>query len=457
MRKIKIKLLAIAVLASLVLPRFGLAAIFDNGYILSDANEANSGAMTLSEIQAFLDTKAGTLKNYVTLDKNGKMSSAAQIIWQAAQEYKINPQFLLILMQREQSLVEASNPTQKQYDWAMGYGICDSCDPDDSELLLFKGFGTQVDKAAWRFRWYYDNADNGWLKKAGSTYLIDGHNIYMANQATANLYSYTPHIKGNYNFWKIWNSWFVQKYPDGSLLQQENEPGVWLIENGMRRPFLSKSALLSRYNTGQIIIVSKNELNKYEVGQSIKFPNYSLLKTPMGNVYLLVNDTLRKFESKEVIRTLGFNPEEFKDMSMDDFAMYQIGEPITLTSSYPAGALLQDMKTGGVYFVQDGKKYPLIAKDIMKINFPRYKIIRISPEELEKYPRQDSIKIKDGELVVTTDSSSVFVISNGTKRPISSGDVFEKLGYKWENIRTVDPKALSNMPMGSYLDLEFKK
>lgn len=441
----------------LFVPFFSVnAATFDNGNIITDFDMQNNKAMNVLQIKAFLDRKSGTLHNYSALDVNGVMRTASEIIYNAAQEHKISPLYLLVMLQKEMSLVEDSTPKQSQYDWAMGYGICDICSPTDPKVLLLKGFGTQVDRAAGSMRWYFDNASNGWLKRAGKSYVVDGHNVFMQNQATANLYNYTPHIHGNYLFWKIWNQWFSQKYPDGTLLQAENEPGVWLLQNGLRRPFHSKVALMSRFNLDQIIIITSSELEKYEIGLPIKFPNYSILDSG-SDVYLLVDDALRRFESAEVLRTIGYNPEEFEPITAAEVAAYPQGTPITIESAYPAGALLQDNSTGGVYFVQDGKKYPIVHKDIMMINYPDYTLSAVTPEELAKYERLESVKIKDGTIIKATNSASVFFVSNGKKRPISSGEVYESLKYKWDNVYEVDKRAIGNLPLGSYIDLDYKQ
>lgn len=433
------------------------AVEFDGGYVISDSDMFDYQSMSLSDIQDFLKKKNGTLDDYIAPDKNNAMKSAAEIVWNASQEYKINPKFILVMIQKEQSVVEDDLPKATQYDWAAGYGVCDSCDLNDPALLVYKGFGTQIDRLAGSQRWYVEHKNDAWLKQAGKSYVIDGQNVLISNQATANLYNYTPHIKGNYLYWQIWNRWFTQTYPDSSLLQAQGEPGIWLIQNGQRRPFFSKGAFLSRYDFASVVVVSKNELNKYEIGAPIKFPNYSLLQSPLDEVFLLDNDKLRPFESKEVWKTLGFNPEEFEDISFDEFSKYELGEAITLSSAYPTGALLQDRKTGGVFFVQNGNKYPLITKDILKINYPKYKIIPVTFSELEKYPRIDSVKLKDGVLARTPESPAVYAISNGQKRPILSGEVFDKLGYKWENVKVVEEKSLSNLALGEFVELDFKK
>jgi hypothetical protein len=434
------------------------AAEFDPSYIISDSDLNDYLSMTTTDIQKFLEKKAGTLAKYMAADNSGITRTAAEIIYNAAQEHKINPKFLLVMLQKEQSLVEDYDPRQYQFDWAMGYGVCDNCDPDDPALSKFKGFATQVDNAAGIQRWYIDNSSNGWLKAKGQVVTIDGKSVSIINQATANLYNYTPHIAGNLNFWKIWNSWFKQSYPDGTLLQVEGDKNVWLLQYGFRRLIKSKSVLMSRYDSKTIITVNKTELEKYPEGRPIKYSNYTLFQEKKtGNVFLLVDDKLRQFETKEVWKTLGFNPEEFEQVDATVLSEFDLGDKITLVNAFPSGALLQDKKTGGVFFVQDGYKYPLISKDILKINFPKVKITRVSTEELDKYPRMGAVKIKDGELVKTPDSPSVYFISNGTKRPFASGEVFEKLGFKWANVRKVETVSLSNMPTGNHIYLDYNK
>ncbi len=437
-----------------LLPLNCSAASFNPNYILSNQELTDYQSMSLGAIQRFLNSKSGILKNYQTKDIDGKKKTAAEIIFQASQRYKINPQVILTLLQKEQSLIDNPRPTSYNLDWACGYHRPTGSDPNDPKLQPYKGFAVQVDGAAATFRWYIDHYPTPWLRIAGKTYNFDGHLITPQNMATAALYNYTPHYQGNYQFWKIWQKWFVKIYPDGTLLQAEGEPGIWLIQHQKRRPFLSRAAFLSRYNPQKVILVSKEDLEKYEIGQPIKFPQYSLLRSPGGTVYLLVDDERRGFRSKEAFMMMGFNPEEIIDVSWQDLSIYPEGKPITIKSVYPVGALLQDRKTGAVFYVKDGIKRGIIDKSILEINFPHYHLIPAAEGELEKYLKGKPLGIKDGELVKASSESSVYVIANGLKRPIISAEVFEKLGYKWENIKEVPKKVLDLLhPTGPIIDI----
>ena len=91
----------------------------------------------------------------------------------------------------------------------------------------------------------------------------------------------------------------------------------------------------------------------------------------------------------------------------------------------------------------------------MDVNFPEMKPELASPAELEKFGTGEPVKFKDGELVRSFDHPTVYVISNGMKLPIASGEAFEKLGYKWENVIMTSEKALSLHLEGEPLDVKF--
>ncbi|MBD3359890.1 MAG: hypothetical protein GF365_04265 [Candidatus Buchananbacteria bacterium] len=458
MKRIKLVFILIFLIVS-CLPIFNsqkvLALEFYANDIISNSDMQDYESMSLEGIIEFLDSHNGVLKNYRIKDYFGVEKSAAEIIYNAAQAYKINPKWILATLQKEQSLITNPSPSQYNLDWAMGYAVCDSCSVDDPRVQLFKGFGTQVDRATWRIRYYYENPEK-FNFRVGKLSLVDNRDVLPYNQATANLYNYTPHIHGNYNFWLIWNRWFSKIYPDGTLVKKEGDTGVWLIEDGKRRPFWSKAALISRYDESRVIKISRNDLLRYEVGYPIKYPNYSLLSSLDGKIYLTVNNEKKQIESPEVFRMIGFNPEEVIEVTEDELAYYQEGRKITLNSLYPQGALLQDNKSGGVYYVEDGIKYSIWDKEIMQVNYPDYKLTPVSSEELNKYvTAATGVRFKDGSLIKLVDNSKVYVISNGQRRWIANETTFNQLSYKWSDVIVVSEKVASLHPMGQQLDLDF--
>lgn len=413
---------------------------FNPNFIISDYEMRDYKAMSYDEIKNFLESR-GALNRQTLINKNGIVQYAAEIIYRAALDYQINPKVLLVTLQKEQSLVDEDNPTDDRLAWAMGYAVCDDCSKDDPGIQKFKGFGKQVDRAAWRLNYYFDNPDEFYFE-VGQTFNIDGISVTPANQATVNLYNYTPHIHGNENFYKIWNRWFLRTYPDGSLLQAAGSKEIWLIQDGLKRKFVQMSALLSRYDINKVLLVNQTDLDQFEEGKPIKFTNYSLLSSPKGTVYLLVDDILRGFASAKVFKAMGYQWDEVEKVSQEDLADYTEGKPITTTSIYPGGALLQDKTTGGVYYVEEGIKKPIWSPELLKANFSGRKIVRVTPEELAKYPTGEAITFKDGELIKSPSDSAVYVVSHGLKLPILDEATFLGLGYKWTNIIVTSERAV---------------
>lgn len=467
MKKLKLSLFFIALTLSLCFGLSARASGFDPNNIISDLEILDYTSMSLADIQKFLENKGSYLATYSTADAYGVIRKASEIIYNAAannydcdgatlsenpteeeraqkcQKTFISPKFLLVLLQKEQSLIEDRSPSQSDLDWATGYGCPDSGGCNDR----WKGFGKQVNSAALQFRDYMDNP-RYYTYKAGNTYTVKNTNqpdstISPANQATAALYNYTPHVyNGNYNFYKIWQRYFTKVYPDGSLLQAQGEAGVWLLQNGFKRAFTSKSALISRYDINKIITVNKSDLDKYETGTPIKFAQYSLVKSPRGTIFLLVDDKKRGFTTMDAFKKMGYNPSEVVKAEWEDINTYADGAPITATSTYPTGALLQDKKTGGIYYVIDGTKAPLTDKIFLTTKFKNKKIIKTTSAELDQYQTLPPYLFPDGELLKTEEAPYIYVISGGKKLLIASEEVFNSLGYKMKNVVTVPSKVL---------------
>lgn len=153
--------------------------------------------------------------------------SAAEIIYAAAQEYKINPKVLIVLLQKEQGLITDSFPNEVQYRAATGYGCPDTA-ACDSE---YYGFKNQVESAAYLFHAVvYDGKTN---YPVGNNYIqyspdksCGGSTVKIENLATSALYRYTPYqpnaaalaagygsgvscgAYGNRNFYLYYTDWF---------------------------------------------------------------------------------------------------------------------------------------------------------------------------------------------------------------------------------------------------------
>lgn len=243
---------------------------FKPGRIIDDSLFYSGGTMTSAEIQTFLNAKVpvcdtnGTqmrgsetrasyatgrgypppytcLKDYTetTASKpadsycagnyNGGTKTAAQIIDEVSRACSVSPKAIIVLLQKEQSLVTDDWPWSIQYRSATGYGCPDTAACDSQ----YYGFFNQVYNAARQFQRYAKQSQLFNYRAGRTSYIkynpdasCGGSNVSIENSATAALYNYTPYqpnasslsnlygsgdscgAYGNRNFWRLWNDWF---------------------------------------------------------------------------------------------------------------------------------------------------------------------------------------------------------------------------------------------------------
>ena len=432
-------------------PLFEVRA-FSPHYLVSDGEFTDSTSMNETQIQLFLKQRGSKLATYLPKDANGGVRSAAHIIVSSAQRNRINPRVLLVLVQKEQSLVEGATPSNHELNWAMGYGVCDNCSKKDPAIQKFKGFSQQVDYAAKRLRYYIDHPQEFSIRPNRQT-RIDNQWITPINLATAALYLYTPHIHGNLNFWNIWSRWFARNYPDGTLLRNAASNEVWFIEDGTRRLIKTQAALTTRFDPSRIVTVSPAELEKYPMGYPILLPAFSLVRSPRGTVFLITQTGRRGITSKYVLSSLGYNPDEILPIGWNDLKAYPEEDSISEKSLYPEGTLLANTTTNELYIVQDGIRHPVIDVAIAKSRFGSKHPTPTPADILMNYPLGDAIGFTDGTLIKAQDTPTVYVIEHGKRRPVADETVFLSLNYHWDQVVSVAPTILNIHPLGPPIDI----
>lgn len=437
---------------------FELDDQFDPNFILTDQDIYSVDGFTYDRMVSFLHSK-GTLADYRTTDIDGVVRTAPEIIWRIAHLYRINPKYLIALLQKEQSLVENPSPTTRQLDWAMGFGVCDTCSKDDPAIADFKGFANQVYYAARQMREKYymrllANGETASGYAPGRTVVVDGISVTPANYATAALYTYTPHIHGNMNLWRIWRRWFSKKFPDGSVVKGVPSGQIWWIRYGQKRPFASASVAYSLVDMSRVMNVSDMELAGYEDGNIIQFPNYALLRNPEGKIWLIVDDARRHIINMDTFRKFGFNMDEVENVTHEDLSPYAIGEPVTLDSMYPQGRLIQVRGLQAVWYAENGMKHLLEHPALLALYFAGQRPKYVTQDDLDRLTTGEPYLIQNGELVKTPRHSAVYVIEYGKKRPIPSGDIFEEMGWNWSSIKTVPTSLLDTYDVGTPILME---
>ncbi|MBD8538755.1 hypothetical protein [Frigoribacterium sp. CFBP 8751] len=231
------------------------AASFDAGNIISDQNFYDPNAMSQAQIQSFLEAQVPSCGNGNCLrskrtDTSSRPADAmcaaysgaageltSQIIFKVQQACSISAKVLLVTLQKEQTLITATAPSDARIDRAMGYACPDNpaqpgyCDP------AYAGLYNQLYRAAWQLKRYGNPAGTSnyftWYPvgqvaqvRYNPNVSCGSSGVFISNKATAALYYYTPYqpnaaalanltgtgdacsAYGNRNFWRFYTSWF---------------------------------------------------------------------------------------------------------------------------------------------------------------------------------------------------------------------------------------------------------
>ena len=242
--------------------------------------------------------------NYGDLLKEDEASqTAAEIIYEVSQKYKINPQVFLVLLEKEQGLISDSWPNSIQYRSATGFGCPDTA-PCDSE---YYGLKNQLESAAWLFRTVLDG---GWTNyPLGENYIYYNPNracggsiVNIENLATSSLYRYTPYqpnqaalnagygtvscgAYGNRNFYLFFMDWFGDPTVEEESVEEipipEHQPvpdGTYYITSA-----LGKTLDIQNGGIGNASNVWTYQLNKSAAQE------FELLYNPTDGTYKITN------------------------------------------------------------------------------------------------------------------------------------------------------------------------
>lgn len=211
-------------------------ALYDGGRLIDNYVFLDANSMSRSRIQSFLEARnsglasleyelmcygAGSTERQLYESAGAQCDTeipASHIIYYASQVYGVNPRVILATLQKEQSLVTATNPTSWQLNQAMGYAC-----PTSGNCEGTSSFPYQIDSGTWALRWHYEraNGNNSWWRQSSSwtcgtekkyykPNLYPGKNVrfydendvhyrthYIENAATSAFYCYTPHAYNN--------------------------------------------------------------------------------------------------------------------------------------------------------------------------------------------------------------------------------------------------------------------
>ncbi|WP_424447259.1 hypothetical protein [Microbacterium arborescens] len=419
---------------------------FNPSNIISDEVFFDRTTMGEVDIQAFLNARGEPCKSGHTCLRDYRMNtvtkaadsycagysgavgeSAARIIAKVAAACNINPQVLLVTLQKEQTLVTRPDPGSGHYQFAMGQACPDTAACDSR----YHGFQNQVYGAARQFQIYAEGRYFTWYAP-GRTWNILYHPnsgcgsspVYIANKATAGLYYYTPYQPnraalaagggtgdtcssyGNRNFFRFFTDWFGSTQgAQGNLVRTASAPQIYVVVNGVRRHVQSQedlSVLTARL--GPVAVISDGRMAQLPRGAAMT----RLARDARdGRMYLLQADgTKHHFTSASLVTRYGFAMDNYLDL------------PPAQLNAYSSGAAVGDLfraDDGPEVFKYDAGArrhiYSQVAWDQERRTLGDY--VAVLPRGTVNTFRAAAPLLGAGVLVKETSSSAVYVAGYG--------------------------------------------
>jgi hypothetical protein len=487
-------LLATAFLAVALPPVAASAALpvlpgFNPNVLISDSTFRDASAIgSAAGIQKFLESKGSPLAN-TSLDFLSKLSepsspaikqqlgdpgwnsdrlrTAAELIWDCAQASGINPQVILVTLNKEQGLI-TSPPSADRLQRALNHSLGFDC-PDGSACgNLFPGFyyqcfgnvdaeGNRYLGAAKSLMRSYNTpggrgpAYNGRPAKVGESVTIANtvgdyagvaasQVVTIGNLATAALYRYTPHVfNGNYNFWKFFKSWF--RYANGTLLSG-TDGYTYIIENGQRQRVTSFVAASRKLDLSAAVGASSTELEDYPIGPPYG-PADNTVIAAEGKLYVFLDGVMHPATDYALLqRKLDVAGRLF--VPGVEAALFTPGSQLTP----PDGSVLRGLANPDVYLVENG-----VLRKFSEFTLAQYglakKVARVEDEEIALYPKEGYVVPKSGTLIKAKGTSNIYVVNQGRRQPLTA-ELFKNLGYRTRDVVTLTTiDEIASIPLGT--------
>ncbi len=496
-------------LSSFALAQGSIDSAFNPSLIIPDSAFADVGTFgTAAGIQKFLELKNSALANTTpdflaklkepdTLTKVAledsepnltRLRTAAELIYDSGTKWGLNPQVLLVMLQKEQSLItgtfSSDSSLQTALDRAVGFGCPDdqpcgnifigfyrqlfgSFDYSGSRWLgtsasLIKSFNAQIDGVRVGRGPAVNSLNQTFgspiirTARKGDTVIFDNtlggyegvtpqQTVTLGNFATTALYRYTPHVfNGNYNFWKFYTAWF--KYPNGTIVQKIADTAQYVIDNGTKRLFSSFVASQRKLNLTNIITVSQTEFDSYLTEKPLTPLEGTLIKGDIDPTVYLVADSSVHPISGPVFAQRKLSFKKVITIQKAEVASYDQGSFVAPVS----GTLILGLTDPTVYIIDDGFKRPISA-DIFKVRKLSFrKLMKLSDAEITSIPIGPYLTPPEKTAFKTKTDSLVWWYQDNLKHTVSAF-VFKQRGIRNFPLLTLSDAEVTNIPTGNPL------
>ncbi len=399
--------------------------------------------------------------------------TAAELIWDASQSSGLNPQVLLVTLQKEQGLItnhQSDTPEQLQpaLNFALGFDcpVSSGCSQSFFPGFYYQLFGN-LDSSGNRYLGAAHSlmksfntlngrgpAVDGKISRVGDVVTLgntlggyegvpEQSQVTLQNKATAALYRYTPHVfNGNYNFVKFFATWF--KYPNGTLIKLANDANTYIIQNGTRQLVPAFVAAIRKLDTANTIVVSPTEVANYPQDKVYGPADNTIVKIASEEKPYVFISNIRHPASTFVLQQRGLDPAASLSITPAESALFEQGSVLV-----PKDGTVLKGQSSKAYYIVDNDVLKLFSDFTLKQRGASKLAVVVSDDELATYQKQGYVAPLDNSLVRSKSAQTVYLIEKGLKRPVTTA-VFKNRALSVKQVATITDEEVSALPIGAY-------
>ncbi len=209
------------------------------------------------------------------------------------------------------------------------------------------------------------------------------------------------------------------KYPNGIFVKYSSDPTVYIIRDGTKHPITDWTVYQNRVPTSRFIIVIPDSVT-FPTGAIVGLRSGTLIKSVNNpTVYLFDGSKRLAFTNQDDFLQLGYRFNQVYSINDDSlFASYPIENVVRSTFTRPQGTLFKYPNSATIYYLDVGTKRPFTSMFIFKAWHDRLdQVVTIGANET--YPDGAVEPLPDGIVVKVQNQSTLYLIVNGTPRPIN--------------------------------------
>ncbi|MFP5328334.1 MAG: hypothetical protein ACLGHT_12730, partial [Acidimicrobiia bacterium] len=241
----------------------------------------------------------------------------------------------------------------------------------------------------------------------------------------------------------------ADRLPDGLFVKTATSPAIFQVLDGVARHIPTPAVLSShRVVMGEVAVVSESLLATARPGTAppLGFRDGSLLRVADGRMFLVSNGALRHIPGPSVLTALGYAATPPIAVSDAELGLNPRGAALT-SAVHPDGAFVRSTTGGPVWMVSRGRRLPFVSGDDLSSRASANDIAVASPEVLRLVP-EVSTGWRDGTLIGVP-GGPVYLVSNGERRHIVSGALFEALGFRSSSVLWMSAQDAAIHPAGA--------